>query len=698
MYLEARSRLAEWSGELLNASMSRLQRIAARAWSASPDEWETRARQAWFTLRNRRAAARGGSALPAAGALGSLGISETELTPWFETRGTRWFMTPERESRLARAWCEPGSGLTRAREAAQIVRDGRMPLFSYAPVAFDETKDWARDPILRRNAPREFYAEIDSLDVESVGDHKLVWEPSRFAFTYWLGLAERFDGDAGFGDRFERLSSSWFDANPYPIGVHYCSALEVAFRAYAWVWGLALFRDRLCSNPRLLAQLIEGIWTACHHVEANLSRYFSPNTHLTGEALGLYACGAALPEFEEASRWRELGGSVLAEEAGRQFYEDGTHRELSSGYHLYSTDFYLQATRISQESGFDLAPEVAACARAASERLAVLTPRDGVLPQWNDCDGGRLLSCGEAALDARPTLACAEAMFPGVTGESRPLRGYALLIAPEPVPTSAPVAFSRAAACRIPDSGIAAHENAFGDYVVFRASGFGYHDCPHSHDAALSVLVYLAGEPIVVDSGTGHYTRDLVLRDRFRSSEGKNVLQIGGIGPSVPDGWFGWRKRTDASLDSFETTASEFCAQGHHRGYTVQGAPVRVERAIRLTRGRVEIRDRWRAEAPVAVATSLTLMPGIRVGTGATCLQLPSGAEVRLSCSQGDERTPVHSSQARIPYSPNYGSVGETVALRFDLGMSASGESVTELVHSRAPQDSSPQRSIVDRA
>ena len=35
------------------------------------------------------------------------------------------------------------------------------------------------------------------------------------------------------------------------------------------------------------------------HVAANLSYFFSPNTHLTGEALALYVVGTALPELAQ---------------------------------------------------------------------------------------------------------------------------------------------------------------------------------------------------------------------------------------------------------------------------------------------------------------------------------------------------------------------------------------------------------------
>ena len=81
---------------------------------------------------------------------------------------------------------------------------------------------------------------------------------------------------------------------------------------------------------------------------------------------------------------------------------------------------------------------------------------------------------------------------------------------------------------------------------MFRASPFGYLDCPHSHDAALSLILYLAGRPLIVDSGTGSYTQDRELRDAFRGATGKSVLTFDGAGPSRPADCFGWTTTTDA--------------------------------------------------------------------------------------------------------------------------------------------------------
>jgi hypothetical protein len=51
-----------------------------------------------------------------------------------------------------------------------------------------------------------------------------------------------------------------------------------------------------------LLEIERSLYAQGRHIESYLSTYFSPNTHLTGEALGLYYLGTCLPELECARR------------------------------------------------------------------------------------------------------------------------------------------------------------------------------------------------------------------------------------------------------------------------------------------------------------------------------------------------------------------------------------------------------------
>src|SRR5262249_58139956 len=79
-----------------------------------------------------------------------------------------------------------------------------------------------------------------------------------------------------------------------------------------------------------------------------LSHYFSPNTHLLGEALALYVCGRALPELAASGRRAAIGRRILLDEIDRQIAPDGGHAERSTHYQRYALDFYLLALIVAR--------------------------------------------------------------------------------------------------------------------------------------------------------------------------------------------------------------------------------------------------------------------------------------------------------------------------------------------------------------
>src|SRR5262249_58405567 len=99
------------------------------------------------------------------------------------------------------------------------------------------------------------------------------------------------------------------------------------------------------------ARLLKSLIAHGRHIEMYLSYYFSPNTHLTGEALGLLYLGLALPEMNRAKRWRDLGLQILLDQAPKQVREDGVYFEQSSYYHRYTTAFYTHLCALTPATG-----------------------------------------------------------------------------------------------------------------------------------------------------------------------------------------------------------------------------------------------------------------------------------------------------------------------------------------------------------
>src|SRR5207249_4717018 len=104
--------------------------------------------------------------------------------------------------------------------------------------------------------------------------------------------------------------------------------------------------------------VLEGLAAHAAHVGRYLSEYFSPNTHLTGEALGLLYAGVLLPEHPEARSWRERGAAILEREVARQVLTDGVYFEQATCYQRYTVEIYLHFLILARGASIVVSPDV----------------------------------------------------------------------------------------------------------------------------------------------------------------------------------------------------------------------------------------------------------------------------------------------------------------------------------------------------
>src|SRR2546428_7571095 len=274
---------------------------------------------------------------------------------------------------------------------ADAVCSGSFDLLGYSRLHFGEPVDWHLDPISGRRAPIVHWSRLDPLDAGVVGDHKVVWELNRHQWMVRLGQAYRLTGDLRYARAFAAYLRQWMDANPPGMGINWASSLEVALRLISWCWSLLLFRGSPVLSHGLFAEILKGIWVHANHVERYLSYYFSPNTHLTGEALGLFYAGVVFPEFQPAGRWRALGARILVDESERQILPDGVYFEQSSCYQRYTVETYLHFLILAARNGVALTGDVAERVQRMLDFLLAIRRPDGSIPQIGDGDAGRLL-------------------------------------------------------------------------------------------------------------------------------------------------------------------------------------------------------------------------------------------------------------------------------------------------------------------
>ena len=506
------------------------------------------------------------------------------LAEHFAARAPRFVVDPRRLPAVA-AQVSRLFPAADANRLADAILAGRYDLLGYRDVAVGTSPDWHRDPVHDRRAPLLFWDSVPYLD-PALGDHKITWELNRHQHFLLLGRAHARSGDRRYYDEFVRQVTGWMDANPPLIGTNWASMLELAFRSLSWLWALHFFAGAASDrdDSPWVVDLLLALGRQLEHVEQNLSRYFSPNTHLTGEALALYVCGRALPELSEAEHWADTGRAVLYEEATRQVLADGGHAELSAHYHRYSTDFYLLALGVARVSGDAAAQLFDGAARRQAHFLRGIADDTGRLPLTGDDDGGQLLPiCRRSPADAADTLATAAVLLDDPTLHVGPVpeETYWACATTSDIPGT-PITPHPAASAAFAQSGYYVSRVAQrGDHLVFDAGRHGFLNGGHAHADALAIILTVGNRPLLVDPGTGTYTMDPEVRDRFRSAAMHNTVVLNGRAPSLPKGPFHWQTRTDAACSVWQPGTSADYAEGYHHGYR----PVVHVRAVASVHG-----------------------------------------------------------------------------------------------------------------
>ena len=471
-----------------------------------------------------------------------------------------------------------------AREEAEVlarpILDGHYDLLGYRSLSFardDGQLDWQFDPVHRRRPPADFWAAVPYLDPRS-GDHKIIWELNRHQHWLKLGRAAWLANDPRYAARAIDELESWLAANPPLTGINWASMLELAFRSLSWIWAVHLFAPLHDGNALWMVDLLLALDRQLEHIRRHLSRYFSPNTHLLGEALALYVAGTVFPEFARAEAWKVLGRQVLLRESRAQVHRDGGHAELSPHYHRYALDFYLLALAVARQAGDPVECELTEVATRLAGFCRGIASDDGRLPTIGDDDGGQLFPiCARGADDVSSSLAIAAGLL------GRPELAVS-------APTEETYWFCGESARHFTATDGRPHSTVFRDtgYAVLRSATsqaivdvgrHGFLNGGHAHADALSIVLSVNGLPLLVDPGTATYTMNAEIRDRFRASAMHNTLVVDGRPQSVPAGPFHWRSRADASLTLWSTTPAFDFVEASHAAY----APLEHRRVVART-------------------------------------------------------------------------------------------------------------------
>jgi hypothetical protein len=468
----------------------------------------------------------------------------------------------------------------KARAVAEADRlcEHRVELLGFGEVQLGEQIDWHRDPVTGNVWPRRFWADYDLVREDPARDPKVIHEINRHQHLPRLGKAFFLTGEERYAEEALQQLSTWIDQNPTGHGVHWHSSLEISLRVLSWLWTIFFILPARCMSESVARRIGGSLFAQVDHVGRYLSEYSSPNTHLLGEAAALYIAGLLFSDLKPAAAWRRAGRAILLQELDRQVTEEGVHGELSSTYHCYSLDFYLQALCIAMHNERRWPPAAWRRVEAMAEFLMHLTRPDGSIPRIGDDDGGRALAlqqthygcfqdalCTAAVLYGRPEFKRASGAFYEETlwlvGEKA---WWLYSFLPDRPPGKLRAAYSSAGYVIQRSSW-----DAEASYLTFDCGGMGMLRGGHGHADALSITLFAEGKEILVDPGCGVYNGSPEWRDYFRSTRAHNTAVVDGREQSEPGGTFCWKRTAPATLTRSIAHPGLEYVEGEHSGYSL---------------------------------------------------------------------------------------------------------------------------------
>lgn len=509
-------------------------------------------------------------------------------------RGNFFFSPDSIESQLAVLRRRLPEQVTHIVKQAEKICRHRFDLLGYEDLDYGSTIDWHLDLVHKKRAPRKLFYEVGYLDFAEVGDSKITWELNRHQHFVTLAKAYRLTGESRFADEIVRQWRHWRTNNPYPVGINWASSLEVAFRSLSWIWTYRLLE----GDRRLLSlsdEWLGGLAQHGRHIERYLSTYFSPNTHLLGEGVGLFFLGVLYPELTRAERWKQLGWKIILRESSRQVQDDGFHFEQSTYYHVYALDLFLHSALLGSINNIPI-PQPFEQALEKMLNAMCLLGRYGDPPRLGDDDGGRLFdprrNRSEHLLDPLATGAILfnRGDLKQVAGELREetiwLTGVEGVRRWDELESSSPQMDSTA----LKDSGFYLLSSATPPVqLVVDAGPQGTQSGGHGHADALSICLQSRGS-LLIDPGACQYVENE--RNLFRGTAMHNTLRVDGADQSEPAGPFSWKRLTETKVEQWISAAGFDLLVASHDGYQRLPQPVTHRRwIVALKNGLYVVRD-----------------------------------------------------------------------------------------------------------
>ena len=523
----------------------------------------------------------------------------------------------------------------RTLEAAERALDHVVDLLGSGPVPLGQRINWQRDFVTGFTWSNALLPDQqDTLRLDDPCDIKRPWELSRCHHWVALGRAYACEADPRYASEFVSQFQAWLEDNPWPYGVNWSRAMEVAVRAVNWLWAAALFAEAPEFTPALKRRFLKAMLQHGDFIINNLEYTDNNGNHYLSNGVGLLFLGVLFPELAPASAWRKKGGEIVWGEIQRQVHPDGVDFEQAIGYHGLVSEFWYSCVLLCERNRIEVPAHVRPRLERMFDFMLAYTRPDGTFPQVGDNDDGRLAGIDDVPVGSHQRhLAVGGVLFgrPDLLGAAGSALETAVWLC-GPSVTSMPRTESAQESKAFVNGGFYIMRCADASMVIDAGEvgmrGIG----GHGHNDVLSFDLWAAGAGVLVDSGTYTYSADALARQAMRGTSAHNAVRIDAHETSrLGTGRWLWLIENDAHPFgiswSSDPERDEFA--GSHDGYRRLSDGVIHTRRVRFLKNRLSWRIEDHIKGTGAHLVQLFFHPGVE-------FDVEEDDAVRLKAKRGD--------------------------------------------------------------
>ena len=522
------------------------------------------------------------------------------------------------------------------------------PIFESSVDIFKDI-DWHLDVSTGKQFPKTFAHKID-IRSDKFGSAKHVWEVNRMQFLLHIAWLYKTTGQHKYLVLYCHHIGMWCEANPYLVGVNWYSNIEVNLRLIGWYFGWNLLDvDNLRKKDSIIEGFTAEVWShlICEHAEYSYkhpSLCSSANNHLVSEYAGLFvaACKWDFPHRKSRLAYARKG---LEREILKQNTPEGVNREEAAEYIQFIDDFFLIAAVVGRREGVEFSPAYNERLHKMADYMNAMLDENFNYPMYGDGDDGFVLrpDKGGHFNNFKSLLVSFATYFEDSSFKREGLvwdEKNEILFGAE----------GRAKFEALPAAPVADGNRFFAQsghfifrknegreiYMHFDAAPLGYLSiAAHGHADALSFILHVDGNPVIVDPGTFTYHTHKDLRAYFVSTLAHNTVCVNGKNQAEQAGPTLWLKHYKAAVISCDE--SRGIVEATHDGYKSEG--VSHTRRVEFNRDANEfiITDTLRCDRKASLEIPFHLHPSATVILNGTTAEIfvPGARKVALQLDGG---------------------------------------------------------------